>query len=188
MADLSAGTGCAVGFPAWTTPRPMRSAWLLAPANGSSAVLAAPDDWLVPTVRPRPGTLWQRDRNGKLRAEPAPPPPHPLAARNFNTLAIVDVTTDLTGEGPDNFSSVLQLEVHLHLIRTKDWDEAGELRVQYRTTSLSYSDWAASDGQLFRDQLKEGLRMLEQEIARWAANSSLPFSRTLPVSTPENNL
>ncbi len=121
----------------------------------------------VPVEPPDAAT---RARSGPYRGaeQLAPSPaPHPLAARNIDTLAILSVAHGLGGEQNINPPQALYLRAHVRLIRTRDWSRAGDFVVEYVSDPRRLAAWAANDAQLLRQEWEIAAQAVEAQVLGW---------------------
>jgi hypothetical protein len=74
---------------------------------------------------------------------------------NESALGVTIVSAALKGDGKINPSLALCVEARATVIRLRDGAEVDSWPVHYRSASRKFTQWAANDARLFRDELKE---------------------------------
>ncbi len=119
-------------------------------------------------VEPPDAVTQARSNSSRGAEQPAPShPPHPLAARNIDTLAILSVAHGLGGEQNINPPQALYLRAHVRLIRTRDWSRAGDFVVEYVSDPRRLAAWAANDAQLLRREWETAVQAVEAQVLGW---------------------
>jgi hypothetical protein len=108
--------------------------------------------------------------DGRIERFTPEPPPHPLAARDFDAIAVLEVRHSLRGPERPNSPLEYWVAVNVSLLRTRDWVKIGELKLEYASPPHPFAEWATDDARLLREQGESAVRRLDEEILDWLAS------------------
>jgi hypothetical protein len=145
---------------------------ILAHAADYPARSVALHPWQLPA---EPSVARQRLRAAATGGATSPLPPHPLAAQNIDTVAMLEIRHHaLCGTERNDSPLALELEARVRLQRTRDWSGAGEFVVHYASAPRSLAEWAHDDARLLRREWETATAGLEQRITDALARRTTP--------------
>lgn len=124
-----------------------------------------------------PGHL-MRDESGRMVWAKAPPPAHPAAGGDVQTIihlrlgrqgldAFVDPHVSYSGDAENpNPALALVLTAEVIAIRVRDWSSPGGVTVIYRSLPHRFTEWADDGGARLRRELDAGLDYLGGQLAQ----------------------
>jgi len=105
-----------------------------------------------------------------------------LASQGIDTALEIQVrNSGLKGNGGVNPSLALCAEVRTSLVRVRDWRELASVPLKYQSQKHKFTQWAAEDARLFREEIERCNKTVSEEIVR-----QLIFKRA-PSPSPHAN-
>jgi len=98
-----------------------------------------------------------------------------LASQGIDTaLEIQILDPGLKGNGGVNPSLALSADVRASLIRVRDGRELASVPLKYQSKKRKFTEWAANDARLFREEIRRCDQTMAEEIAKEIFNKPLP--------------
>ena len=98
-----------------------------------------------------------------------------LASQRIDTaLEIQILNSGLKGNGGVNPALALCAEVRATLVRVRDGRELASVPLKYHSPKHKFTQWAANDARLFREEIERCNQNVAEEIAKEIFNKPLP--------------
>jgi len=105
-----------------------------------------------------------------------------LASQGIDTaLEIQSLDPGLKGNGGVNPSLALCADVRANLVRVRDGLELASIPLKYRSKKHKFTEWAANDARLFREEIGRCNQTVAEEIANEIAGK--PWPRSTPQAS-----
>jgi hypothetical protein len=93
----------------------------------------------------------------------------------------------LSGKPGINPPLALRVQAQATLVRARDGQELYSCPVQYRSTERKFTDWAAHDARLFRQELDQCYRQMAASLAERLVNGGLVPANRIPADVLAEN-
>jgi hypothetical protein len=101
-----------------------------------------------------------------------------LASQGIDTVLEIQILhPGLRGDGGVNSSLALCVEVRASLVRVRDGRELASVPVKYQSKKHKFTEWAAHEARLFREEVERCNQTVAEEIAAEISAKLLPGTK-----------